>query len=78
MGLILQNSIKIGKVQLGTHSSPLLPIIPNGAIITSSGDYIKTSSGDYILAGINQIPMNALITGDGDYIKTLNNEYITI
>jgi hypothetical protein len=72
-------AIRAGKmVQLGTHSSPSPPEIPEGAIITSDEDYIKTASGDYILAGIIQVPNNALITPTGDYIKTANNEFITI
>jgi len=72
---LINTSIKT--VQLGTNSSPSPPI-PEGAIVTADGDYIKTSDGNYILAGVSQVPLNALITGDGDYIKTSNNEYITI
>ena len=66
---------KVG-FQQGSLLNPAPPSeIPDGAIITLDGDYIKTLDGDYIIAG-TPVPNNALITISGEYIKTLNNEFI--
>lgn len=76
----MNNSITLamqGRVRQGSLLNPA-PEIPEGAITTSDGKYVKTTAGDYIVSVNSLIPEGALISLGGSFIKTLNNTYITI
>ena len=67
------------KKLLGAKLNPSPPPdeVPEGAITTISGDYVKTLNGEYITI-LEVIPEGALMTLSGEFIKTLNNDFITI